>query len=235
MLNTMSKRTDSKEPHYVGHRKRLKDKFLNNDAKSLQDYEILELLLFQAIPRKDVKPLAKELIYHFGNITQLIAADKEKILAIPGTTENVFLSLHIIKELIGRVLAEQVIKKHVISSWSALLDYLKFKMGKLKLEQFRVLFLNKKNMLIADEVMATGTIDQTPVYPREIVKKALYHEAGAIILVHNHPSGNAKPSNSDIDLTTQIVNACNTISVTVHDHVIIGNNEYYSFKSNLLL
>jgi DNA repair protein RadC len=231
----MSKKTDSNEPHYVGHRKRLKEKFLSNDAKSLQDYEILELLLFQAIPRRDVKPLAKKLINQFGNITQLIAADKEKILAIPGTNENVFLNLQIIRELIGRVLADQVIKKHVISSWAALLDYLKFKMSNLKLEQFRVLFLNKKNMLIADEVMATGTIDQTPVYPREIVKKALYHEAGAIILVHNHPSGNAKPSNSDIDLTTQIVNACNTISVTVHDHVIIGNNEYYSFKSNLLL
>ena len=108
-------------------------------------------------------------------------------------------------------------------------------MGCLKLEQFRVLFLNKKNMLLGDEVMVTGTIDQTPVYPREIVKKALFHEAGAIILVHNHPSGNSKPSNADIDLTAQIVNACNTINVSVHDHVIIGNGEYYSFKSNMLL
>lgn len=123
----------------------------------------------------------------------------------------------------------------IISSWGTLLDYLKFNMSCLKLEQFRVLFLNKKNMLIADEVMATGTIDQTRVYPREIVKKSLFHEAGAIILVHNHPSGSTKPSNSDIDLTTQIVNACSTINVTVHDHVIIGSGDYYSFKSNMLL
>ena len=137
--------------------------------------------------------------------------------------------------MLNRVFAERVENKNVISSWSPLLEYLKFNMGCLKIEQFRVLFLNKKNVLIADEIMATGTIDQTPVYPREIVKKSLFHEAGALILVHNHPSGNPKPSNADIDLTTQIISACKTINVTVHDHVIIGGNEYYSFKSNMLL
>ena len=137
--------------------------------------------------------------------------------------------------MLNRVFAERVENKNVISSWSPLLEYLKFNMGCLNIEQFRVLFLNKKNVLIADEVMATGTIDQTPVYPREIVKKSLFHEAGALILVHNHPSGNPKPSNADIDLTTQIISACKTINVTVHDHVIIGGNEYYSFKSNMLL
>ena len=137
--------------------------------------------------------------------------------------------------MLNRVFAERVENKNVISSWSPLLEYLKFNMSCLKIEQFRVLFLNKKNVLIADEIMATGTIDQTPVYPREIVKKSLFHEAGALILVHNHPSGNPKPSNADIDLTTQIISACKTINVTVHDHVIIGGNEYYSFKSNMLL
>ena len=125
--------------------------------------------------------------------------------------------------------------QNVIGSWSALLEYLKFNMSNLRLEQFRVLFLNKKNALIADEIMATGTIDQTPVYPREIIKRVLVHDAGAIILVHNHPSGNSKPSNSDIDLTAQIVNACKTVNVSVHDHVIIGKGEYYSFKTNMLL
>jgi DNA repair protein RadC len=223
------------QPHYVGHRKRLKDKFLKNGGINFSDYEILELLLFQAIPRKDVKPLAKELLHNFGNLNSLIHASKDKILATNGANDSIFLNLQIIKELLSRVLKEHIIDKNIISSWSALIDYLKFNMSNLKLEQFRVLFLNKKNMLIADEIMATGTIDQTPVYPREIIKKALFHEAGAVILVHNHPSGSAKPSNADIDLTARIAEACKTINVTMHDHVIIGNGEYYSFKSNMLL
>jgi len=226
---------EDKQPHYVGHRKRLKEKFLKADSAAFSDYELLELLLFQSTPRKDVKPLAKQMLQEFGDFNQLINAGREKILAVGDANEGVFLQLRIVREILNRIFYEQVKNRNVISSWGTLLDYLKFNMGCLKLEQFRVLFLNKKNMLIADEVMATGTIDQTPVYPREIVKKSLFHEAGAIILVHNHPSGSTKPSNSDIDLTTQIVNACNTINVTVHDHVIIGSGDYYSFKSNMLL
>jgi DNA repair protein RadC len=225
----------SEKPHHVGHRKRLKEKFLQNDPKSFGDYELLELALFQSVPRKDVKPLAKDLIAKFGSFNQLINADIDKILSVNGATGAVYLQLRIMKEMLNRVFSERVKNKNIISAWSPLLEYLKFNMGCLKLEQFRVLFLNKKNVLIADEVMATGTIDQTPVYPREIVKKSLFHEAGALILVHNHPSGNPKPSSADIELTTQIVSACKTINVTVHDHVIIGNNEYYSFKSNMLL
>lgn len=231
---TQSNKNEEK-PHYVGHRKRLKEKFLKHDPVHLSDYELLELLLFQAIPRRDVKPLAKKLMQEFSNFNQLINADRDKILAVDEASEGCFLQLRIVRELLNRVFSEQIKNKNVISSWGALLDYLKFNMGCLKLEQFRVLFLSKKNTLIADEIMATGTIDQTPVYPREIVKKALFHEAGAIILVHNHPSGSTNPSSSDIDLTTQIVNACKTINVTVHDHVIIGNGNYYSFKSNMLL
>lgn len=223
------------KPHHFGHRKRLKTKFLQTNPTGFSDYELLELVLFQSIPRRDVKPLAKSLLSAFGDFNQLIHSEREKILAVDGTTESIYLQFRIIKEMLNRVLAERVENKNVISSWSTLLEYLKFNMGCLKLEQFRVLFLNKKNVLIADEIMATGTIDQTPVYPREIVKKSLFHEAGALILVHNHPSGNSKPSNVDIDLTTQIISACKTINVTVHDHVIIGGNEYYSFKSNMLL
>ncbi|GAB4163836.1 MAG: DNA repair protein RadC [Rickettsiaceae bacterium] len=224
-----------KPPHYIGHRQRLKEKFLNSDPSSVSDYELLELLLFQAVPRRDVKPLAKELLQRFSDFNQLINADRDKILSVGDAKEATYLQLRLLKELMNRIFYEGVKKKHIISSWSALLDYLKFNMGCLKVEQFRVLFLNKKNLLITDEVMGTGTIDQTPVYPREIVKKALFHEAGAIILVHNHPSGNSRPSNSDIDLTTQIVNACKVINVAVHDHVIIGGGDYYSFKSNMLL
>lgn len=224
-----------KKPHHVGHRKRLKNKFLQTNPTGFSDYELLELVLFQSVPRRDVKPLAKSLLSKFGNFNQLINADREKILAVSGAIEAIYLQFRVIKEMLNRVFAERVENKNVISSWSPLLEYLKFNMGCLKIEQFRVLFLNKKNVLIADEIMATGTIDQTPVYPREIVKKSIFHEAGALILVHNHPSGNPKPSNADIDLTTQIISACKTINVTVHDHVIIGGNEYYSFKSNMLL
>ncbi|MDG1436284.1 MAG: DNA repair protein RadC [Rickettsiaceae bacterium] len=229
------KRSSPETPHYVGHRKRLKEKFLKSEQSAFSDYELLELLLFQSTPRKDVKPLAKKMLQEFGDFNHLINADSTRILALDDATESSFLQLKLLRELISRIFHSKVKNTNIISSWSALLDYLKFNMGCLKLEQFRVLFLNKKNMLIADEVMATGTIDQTPVYPREIVKKALFYEAGAIILVHNHPSGNSNPSNSDIDLTAQIVNACSTINVSVHDHVIIGNGNYYSFKSNLLL
>lgn len=227
--------SENPQPHYVGHRKRHKEKFLKNAPDVFTDYELLELLLFQAIPRRDVKPLAKELLQKFGNFNNLINAKQDKIAQIQGTNDSVFLNFQIIKEILNRVLKERVIQKHVISSWGALLKYLKFNMSNLQIEQFRILFLNKKNILVADEVVATGTIDQTPVYPREIVKRALAHEAGAIILVHNHPSGNPHPSNSDIDLTTLIVNACKTVNVSVHDHVIIGKGEYYSFKTHMLL
>ncbi len=225
----------AKLPHYVGHRKRQKEKFLNNSSCSFSDYELIELMLFQLIPRKDVKPLAKELLNKCGNLNNLINSNQENLAEVKGFTQSVFMNLKIIKEIINRVLAHQVLNQNVIGSWSALLEYLKFNMSNLRIEQFRVLFLNKKNILIADEIMANGTIDQTPVYPREIIKRILLHEAGSIILVHNHPSGNAKPSNADIDLTTQIINACKTVNVSVHDHVIIGKGEYYSFKTNMLL
>ena len=232
----MSLENKTKEkPHHFGHRKRLKSKFLKTNPTGFSDYELLELVLFQSVPRRDVKPLAKSLLSAFGGFNRLVHSEKEKILAVDGATESIYLQLRIINEMLNRVLAERIENKNVISSWSALLEYLKFNMNCLKVEQFRVLFLNKKNVLIADEIMTTGTIDQAPVYPREVVKKALFYEASALILVHNHPSGNPKPSSSDIDLTSQIIGACKTINVIVHDHVIIGGNDYYSFKSNMLL
>jgi DNA repair protein RadC len=223
------------KPHHMGHRKRLKDKFLKSDPSHFSDYELLELYLFYSIPRRDVKPLAKNLLSELKEFKELINADQERILSIDGATESVYLQLKLMKEMFNRIFSKKIESKNVISSWASLLEYLKFNMGSLKIEQFRVLFLNKKNVLITDEVMATGTIDQTPVYPREIVRKSIFHGAGALILVHNHPSGNPKPSDSDVKLTAQIVEACKTIDVTIHDHVIIGGNEYYSFKSNMLL
>lgn len=225
----------NEEHHYVGHRQRIKDKLLDGLQIEFADYELLEMLLFFSIPRKDVKPLAKELLKRFGSLCALIQSDKSKLLSVEQVNENVCVTLYLIRELINRVLRQRIVNTPVISSWSALLEYLKYTMGDLKTEQLRVIFLNKKNILIAEEVLITGTIDQIPVYPREVVKRALFHEAGSIILVHNHPSGSSKPSKPDIALTEKIVQACNLINITVHDHVIITNNDYYSFKSNMLL
>lgn len=235
LIKETPEKEEGTKPHYYGHRQRLRAKVLNGSMDNLADYELLELLLFMSIPRKDVKPLAKKLLENFGSMHELINAQYQRLASIEGVTDNIFISLTLVRELMNRILKQKIMNKNAISSWGSLVDYLKSSMGGLKLEQFRVLFLNKKNILIADEVMANGTIDQTPVYPREIIKKALFHEAGAIILVHNHPSGNTKPSRSDIELTSKIVEAANAVNITVHDHVIIAGNEYYSFKSNILL
>ncbi|MGI4775409.1 MAG: RadC family protein [Janthinobacterium lividum] len=223
------------KPHYIGHRQRLKEKLMKSSAEHFADYELIELLLFAAIPRKDVKPLAKSLLKHFGSLSNLINSDKDKLLLFEGINENAYVNFHLVRELMNRILKQKIDGKNTISSWAALLDYLKFAMGSLKVEQFRTLFLNKKNILIADEVMGMGTIDQAPVYPREIIKRALFHEAGAIILIHNHPSGSSKPSKADLELTNKIVETCRSVNVAVHDHVIIAGSEYYSFKSNMLL
>ncbi|MFU7500683.1 MAG: DNA repair protein RadC [Candidatus Tisiphia sp.] len=221
-------------PHYIGHRQRLRQRIIVS-AENLADYELLEMILFCVIPRKDVKPLAKELLTQFGSLANLINTDKEKLLNIKGTNDNLYVNFVIMRELTNRMLKQKVINQNVISSWNVLIDYLKATMGSMKTEQFRILFLNKKNVLIADEVLSQGTIDQATIYPREIIKRALFNEAGAIILVHNHPSGVSKPSNTDIELTHKIVETCANMSISVHDHVIITANEYFSFKSNMLL
>lgn len=221
-------------PHYIGHRQRLRQRIVMS-AENLADYELLEMILFSVIPRKDVKPLAKELLTRFGSLADLINTDKEKLLNIKGTNDNLYINFVTMRELTNRMLKQKVMNHNVISSWSILIDYLKATMGNMKTEQFRILFINKKNILIADEVLSQGTIDQATIYPREIIKRALFNEAGAIILVHNHPSGVSKPSNTDIKLTHKIVETCANVNISVHDHVIIAANEYFSFKSNMLL
>ncbi len=225
---------DSIAKHYVGHRQRLRQKLLETPS-GLSDYEILELILFLSIPRKDVKPLAKTLLKDFGTLSGVVHATEEKIVSVEGATSGVHANIVLIRELISRTLKQNVINQNVLASWTALLDYLKGTMGDIKTEQFRILFLNKKNVLIADELQTVGTVDQTPVYPREVVKRALFHEASAIILAHNHPSGNPSPSKADIELTSLIAKACNVVNVTLHDHVIVTKNQFYSFKSNLLI
>lgn len=220
--------------HYSGHRKRLKERF-SLASSSFAEYELLELILFWSNPRKDVKPLAKELLNTFGTISKLIHADSSKFADIQGVTQATLCNFLLIKEILRRVLKTKIESENVLSSWASVIDYLQVTMGHNQIENFRILFLNKKNILIADELQEVGTLDQTPVYPREVVKRALFHEASSIILVHNHPSGNSDPSKADINLTNRIVEACKSLGIIVHDHVIIAKNSFFSFKSHLLL
>jgi len=218
-------------PHYLGHRARLRQRFLDAGADALPDYELLELILFSARPRGDVKPLAKRLLKQFGSFSNVLYADDTALRAVDEVGDAVIAALKTVRISAQRMIKSEIGNQPVIQSWSALMDYCKLVMGKEKIEQFRVLFLNHRHTLIADEVMQQGTINHTPVYPREIVKRALEHSAAAIILLHNHPSGDPTPSKADIDITQKIIEAAATINVTVHDHVIITEAGHYSFKS----
>jgi len=223
-----------KLPH-AGHRDRLRERFLKTGGEGIPDYEILELLLFTAIPRRDVKPLAKKLIDHFGGFADVLAAEPKNLTAIAGVSENTAVFLKTVYAAGGRLLKQKISDEPVLSSWKSLLDYCTATMAHEKKEHFRVLFLNRKNRLIRDEVQQTGTVDHTPVYPREVVKRALEIGATAIILVHNHPSGDPSPSNADIEMTKEIVRAVTPIDVIVHDHLIISASGHYSFKAHGLL
>jgi DNA repair protein RadC len=218
------------QPHHLGHRKRLKEKFLKAPSV-MADYEILEMLLFSSSPRKDVKPLAKKLLQVFGGIDKVFAANIAELKKIDGMNETAIASIKIIPEAVNRMLYAEAKEKPVLNSWIKLLDYLRAEMGGLGEEQFRVLFLNSKNMLIANEVQSEGTINHTMAYPREIVKRALELRAASIILVHNHPSGDLTPSRADIELTHQIIAAAKPLGLNVHDHVVIAGNGHYSFKT----
>jgi len=201
----------------------------------MPDYELMELALFAAIPRRDVKPLAKALVARFGGFAEAIAAPRERILEVEGMSESVATQLKIIEAAAVRLLQTRVLGRPVLSSWAALIDYCAAAMARSSNEEFRVLFLDRKNMLLADEVQSTGTIDHTPVYPREIVKRALELGASALILVHNHPSGDPTPSRADIEMTRDVVDAAKALKITVHDHVIVGRSGHSSFKALGLL
>lgn len=218
-------------PHYLGHRARLRERFLGVGGDALPDYELLELILFSARPRGDVKPLAKELLKRFGSFAKVVYAEDASLREVPEVGDAVIAALKTIRVSAQRLIKSEIENQPVIQSWSALMDYCKLAMGSNKIEEFRVLFLNHRHALIADEVMQRGTINHTPVYPREIVKRALELAASAVILLHNHPSGDPTPSKADIDITKKIVEAAATVNVTVHDHVIITQTGYYSFKS----
>lgn len=225
----------SDKPHHHGHRKRLRERFMNGGSSALPDYELLELILFQAHPRLDVKPLAKQLITHFGSFADVISATPERLSEVKGVGPTVIASLKVISEAAIRLAGARIKDKPILASWTALIDYCQASMAFGDKEQFRVLFLDKKNRLIADEVLQEGTIDHTPVYPREVAKRALEVGSTAIILVHNHPSGDPRPSKSDIDMTKTIVKAGETLGIVVHDHIIISRGDYSSFKSMGLL
>ncbi|MCK5041939.1 MAG: DNA repair protein RadC [Sphingomonadales bacterium] len=223
------------KPHYHGHRQRLKDRFLKSGAGALADYELLELVLCLAIPRRDVKPLAKELLDRFGNFAEVINADNERLKEINGIGDNAVVALKLVRDGAVKLTQENIIDRPMLSSWSALIDYCRASMAYNKTEQFRILFLDKKNVLIADEVQQEGTVDHTPVYPREVIKRALELGASALLLVHNHPSGDPTPSRADIEMTREIAEAGKKLGVKVHDHIIMGRSGHVSFKTLNLL
>ncbi|MEJ8562202.1 DNA repair protein RadC [Yoonia sp. GPGPB17] len=222
-----------KVPSYMrDHRKRLRERFLSGGAAAMPDYELLELVLFRAIPRQDVKPLARELIDTFGDFNRVLSAPLTQLSAIKGVGDAVLLELKIVEAAAHRLSRAKIMQRHVLSSWDALLDYCHTTMAHRETEQFRILFLDTKNTVIADEEQAKGTVNHVPVYPREVVKRALELNASALILVHNHPSGDPTPSDADIQMTRQIDAAAKTLGITVHDHLIIGKSNETSFRAH---
>lgn len=221
--------------HADGHRERLRERFMRAGATALQDYELLELVLFRARARGDVKPLAKKLIAAFGGFSEVLAASAERLREIEGVGEATAVELKIVHAAAIKLAQARVLNRPVISSWNDLLAYCRAAMADEKAEIFRILFLDRKNILIADEVQQRGTVDHTPVYPREVVKRALELSASAIILVHNHPSGDPTPSRADIEMTKDVAKAAAALGIRVHDHLVIGKDREASFKTLGLL
>lgn len=221
-------------PHYHGHRDRLRKRFLDAPTAA-PDYEILELLLMAALPRRDVKPIAKEMIARWGSFADVISCDVTELAAFPGLSENSAILLKVVREAALRLAKAPIAAQPVLSSWLDLLDYCSTAMASLKTEQFRLLFMDRKNMLIRDEIQQQGTVDHAPVYPREVVKRALALNASSVIMVHNHPTGDPTPSRADIDMTRAVRDGLATVGITLIDHLIIGRKGHASFKSLALL
>jgi DNA repair protein RadC len=222
-------------PHYHGHRNRLRARFREAGADALADYELLELILFRALPRRDVKPLAKALLARFGSFAEVVAAAPPLLAEIDGMGEAAIAEIKIVHAAANRLARGEMKRRPVLSSWTSVLDYCRTAMAFAEREQFRVLFLDKRNRLIADEMQAVGTVDHTPVYPREVVKRALELSATALVLVHNHPSGDPTPSRADIEMTKQIVDVARPLGIEVHDHIIVGKEGHSSLKGLRLI
>ena len=230
-----SKEAKEPESSHAGHRQRLRERFLKGGPSAVADYELLEMVLYAALPRTDTKPLAKRLLAHFGGFAKLIHATPIELAKVEGMGEAAIAAIKTIHASAERLLREEASQGPVIQSWTALLDYCRVSMGHKKVEEFRVLFLNHKHALIADEVQQTGTVNHAPVYPREVVKRALDLGASAIILAHNHPGGDPTPSKDDINITKQIAAAAASLGLNVHDHLVIAGAKHFSFRSNGLL
>lgn len=228
-------RNKNTKPHYYGHRQRLKTKILKQGIDSLADYELLELILMFSIPRRDVKPLAKELMTKFGSFGNVLTAEANELLTISGIKET---SIALLKAVAGaniKMLADETLKKPILDSWDKLEDYCKISMAYNKIEQFRIFFLDVKNRIIADELQQKGTVNHTPVYPREVVKRALDLGASAIIIAHNHPSGDAEPSSTDLIVTKRIFEIAKAVGINLIDHIIVTKNNCFSFREKNML
>lgn len=219
------------KPHHAGHRKRLRERFLAGDPALLADYEMLELILFPAKPMGDVKPLAKSLLAAFGSFGKVLHANPSELLRIDGANEAAVAAIKVTRHAAERLLKEEVKSRPIIKSWTQLIDYLRLNIGHNTNEAFHILFLNNKLELLANETQQEGTINHTPVYTREVVKRALEIGASSIILAHNHPSGDVNPSKEDIEITKSIINAARPLGVLVHDHVIVSAKDHFSFKA----
>jgi DNA repair protein RadC len=222
-------------PQHAGHRKRLRDRFHKGGPDALPDYELLELVLFRALPRRDTKALAKRLIARFGSFAEVVNAPEPRLKEVEGVGQSVVSELKLVLAASLRLMRSQILQRPTLSSWDQVLDYLRAAQSYGHREQFRVLFLDKKNGLIADEVQQRGTVDHTPAYPREVVRRALELSATAVILVHNHPSGDPSPSSADVRMTREIADAGKPLNITVHDHIIVGRNGHASLRAMKLL
>jgi DNA repair protein RadC len=217
--------------HQHGHRARLRRRFLTDGGKSMPDYELLELILTQAQPRADTKPIAKDLLARFENLAAVLSAAPDELAVVPGIGEAAIVALKASREAGLRLARAAISDKPVLSAWAEVLDYCRAQLAHEKTERFHLLFLDRKNRLIADEVQQQGTVDHTPVYPREVVKRALELSATAIIMIHNHPSGDPSPSSDDIEITRAVMEAAQPLNITVHDHLVIGRNGESSLRS----
>jgi DNA repair protein RadC len=223
------------DPHYIGHRARLRQRFEDAGEQALPDYELLELVLFRSIPQRDVKPLAKTLIARFGSFAEVLGARPERLSEVEGVGEATALDLKIVEAAARRMARGAIRERPVLGSWKDVIEYCRTAMAFADREEFRILFLDKRNHLIADEVQSEGTVDHAPVYPREVVKRALELAASALVLVHNHPSGDPTPSPADIRMTNDLQSIAKPLGIALHDHIIVGRNGHASFRGLQLL
>ena len=223
------------KPHFHGHRERLRQRFVESGPQALQDYELLELLLFRFLPRRDTKPIAKALMKRFGSFSEVLGAPPHLLEEIEGLGVAAAIDLKVVLASAQLFARDEIPDRPILDSWTSVMDYIRSQMAFETKEQFRILFLDKRNKLIADEVQQIGTVDHTPVYPREIIRRSLELSATALILVHNHPSGDPAPSSADVQMTRAISDVAKPLGITVHDHIIIGRSGHASLRGLKLI